>query len=198
MKNFRRRIIVSSIITAVCFAAAVFVLYKIKNSSISIENYKNFMSFCMSNFWELAFGLVGFLLIVFAINTWQRLNEYKISLSQINRQKLDNKVIEAISGDYSAYYLVDIEKREFLDARMDTYVKQHLVKSEVDNTNYDDAMRKYVETFVVESDKSRMRKFFSIEEVKEKIATIGAHTTVFFFFAARGQALLYRSTSNPY
>ena len=197
MRNFRRRIIVSSIITAVCFAAAVFVLYKINNSSISIENYKNFMSFCMSNFWELAFGLVGFLLIVFAINTWQRLNEYKISLSQINRQKLDNKVIEAISGDYNAYYLVDIEKREFLDARMDTYVKQHLVKSEVDNTNYDDAMRKYVETFVVESDKSRMRKFFSIEEVKEKIATIGAHTTVFSSSLLEGKLCYIEARVTP-
>lgn len=179
MKSFRRRIIVSSIIATLCFIAIAFLLYIIRNASASLLPYSDFISFCREYFWQLAFALVGILLVVFAFNTWQRFQLYKAEVKHADKQKLDNIVIEAVSADFNAFYLVNLTDNEFLDARMSPDVEQILKNASIYNTPYSVAVPKYIETFVVESDRERMHAILEAENVKKDLKENGAHSVIF-------------------
>ena len=179
MKSFRRRILVSSIISAVCFVALAFLVYLIRNVSVSLSQYSSFVSFCSDYFWQLAFLLAGVLLIGFVINTKQRFEMYKTEVEYVKKQKLYDKVIEAISKDYNALYVVDLDKNEFLDARMSEDVEQILKDASLYNVPYDVAVDKYVDNFVAQNDQVRMREILSLDSVIKDIDVPGAHSTVF-------------------
>lgn len=179
MESFRRRILVSSIISAVCFVALAFLFYIIRNVSVSSSQYSSFITFCLDYFWQLAFLLTGVLLIGFVINTKQRFEMYKTEVENVKKQKLYDKVIEAISKDYNALYVVDLDKNEFLDARMSEDVEQILKDASIYNVPYDVAVDKYVDNFVAQNDQVRMREILSLDSVIKDIDVPGTHSTVF-------------------
>lgn len=187
MKSFKRRIIVSSIITTVCFGALSFLLYKIRNSSISVSTYTDFMEFCKEYFWQLAFGLVGFLLVVFVFNTVQRIRQYKTEIEFSMRRKLDDKIIEAISSDYRALYIVDVNKDALIETRLSGHQEPSNENSSNYITSYSEGIGRYIDGFVVESERERIRHILSIEKIKENTSTIGSYSTIFTTSVGDGQ-----------
>lgn len=183
MKSFKRRIIVSSIITIICFGFGAFLLYVIRGASDS-----GFISFYKTYLWQLAFALAGILFVVFVINTWQRLQLYQAEVRRVNKLKIDDKVIEAVASDYNAYYLVDLANDEFLDAKISNQVEKSLKNASIFNTPYSYAFDKYVEIFVDPCDKERMHKHLLRDNIREYLSANGAHSVIFLSNIDDGQS----------
>lgn len=169
MKSFKRRIVISSIFTIVCFGFIAFLLYAIRSASDSGVPYSDFISFCKAYLWQFAFALAGILFVVFIFNTWQRFELYKAEAKRVSRDKIYDKVYEAVSSEYSAYYLVDFDSGKFIDAKMRGKIEQHLNNASVVDESYTVTFKNYINTFVVESDREKMLKLLDTESLRKQL-----------------------------